>query len=226
MSILSSLHHLKITSRMTISVMLLLLALIYSLSNSYMVIQSQIDFAEKEKIGNTFQKPLGDILFYIGDIRVLAALQKSGVSVPVSSFASLSSAVNIKFNIFKDLYTNHADDLQLTAEGLSVRQREHLALEKVEEKWTNILTSISNNTVPDDSIFISFISDIRGLIAHSGDTSNLVLDPDLDSYYLMDATVVALPLLLDRYAEIATRIIRDKNLRLQRFIIFAQQSER
>ena len=31
------------------------------------------------------------------------------------------------------------------------------------------------------------------LIAHAGDTSNLILDPDLDSYYLMDALVTRLP---------------------------------
>jgi signal transduction histidine kinase/CheY-like chemotaxis protein/HPt (histidine-containing phosphotransfer) domain-containing protein len=34
------------------------------------------------------------------------------------------------------------------------------------------------------------------LIAHVGDTSNLILDPDLDSYYLMDATVTVLPALV------------------------------
>jgi methyl-accepting chemotaxis protein len=33
------------------------------------------------------------------------------------------------------------------------------------------------------------------LIAHAGDTSNLILDPDLDSYYLMDAVVTRLPAL-------------------------------
>jgi hypothetical protein len=31
------------------------------------------------------------------------------------------------------------------------------------------------------------------LIAHAGDISNLILDPDLDSYYLMEAVVMRLP---------------------------------
>ena len=38
----------------------------------------------------------------------------------------------------------------------------------------------------------------RTLFAHVGDTSNLILDPDLDSYYLMDATNLALPELVMR----------------------------
>ena len=37
------------------------------------------------------------------------------------------------------------------------------------------------------------VAAIQTLILHVGDTSALTLDPDLDSYYLMDATDVALP---------------------------------
>ncbi|HEY2341762.1 MAG TPA: ATP-binding protein, partial [Chthoniobacteraceae bacterium] len=40
---------------------------------------------------------------------------------------------------------------------------------------------------------------------HAGDTSNLILDPDLDSYYLMDATLLALPETQDRLAEVTAR---------------------
>jgi methyl-accepting chemotaxis protein len=46
---------------------------------------------------------------------------------------------------------------------------------------------------------------IQTLILHVGDTSALTLDPDLDSYYLMDATVVALPTVLGLLQEIAAR---------------------
>jgi PAS domain S-box-containing protein len=37
------------------------------------------------------------------------------------------------------------------------------------------------------------LSDIRALRLHVGDHSNLILDPDLDTYYLMDATLLKLP---------------------------------
>jgi NO-binding membrane sensor protein with MHYT domain/GAF domain-containing protein/HAMP domain-containing protein len=36
-------------------------------------------------------------------------------------------------------------------------------------------------------------ADVRELIAHVGDTSFLILDPDLDSYYLMEAVLIRLP---------------------------------
>ena len=39
---------------------------------------------------------------------------------------------------------------------------------------------------------------LRDLISKIGDTSGLILDPDIDSFYVMDATVVNLPDLIDR----------------------------
>jgi len=42
------------------------------------------------------------------------------------------------------------------------------------------------------------MTDVRTMITHAGDLSNLILDPDLDSYYLMDVTLLALPQTQDR----------------------------
>jgi signal transduction histidine kinase/CheY-like chemotaxis protein/HPt (histidine-containing phosphotransfer) domain-containing protein len=45
---------------------------------------------------------------------------------------------------------------------------------------------------------------VLALLAHAGDTSNLILDPDLDSYYLMDAVVTRLPELAVQIGELPT----------------------
>jgi len=42
-------------------------------------------------------------------------------------------------------------------------------------------------------VYQGLAADINKLIAHLGDTYNLILDPDLDTYYLMDATLIKLP---------------------------------
>ncbi len=44
---------------------------------------------------------------------------------------------------------------------------------------------------------------LRALISRVGDKSNLILDPDLDSFYEMDIIVVKLPDILDRVTELA-----------------------
>ncbi len=44
---------------------------------------------------------------------------------------------------------------------------------------------------------------LRAVISRIGDKSNLILDPDLDSYYVMDLAVVKIPDVLDRVVDLA-----------------------
>ena len=44
-----------------------------------------------------------------------------------------------------------------------------------------------------DELHEQLIVEIRDLRTYVGNTSNLILDPVLDSYYLMDATLLKLP---------------------------------
>ncbi len=46
------------------------------------------------------------------------------------------------------------------------------------------------------------VSAVRAAIARVGDASNLILDPDLDSYYAMDLVVIKLPELADSSAQV------------------------
>ena len=56
---------------------------------------------------------------------------------------------------------------------------------------------------------------LRDLISKIGDTSGLILDPDIDSFYVMDATVVNIPDLIDRthdLSRLAAAIARKDSL--------------
>jgi methyl-accepting chemotaxis protein len=56
----------------------------------------------------------------------------------------------------------------------------------------------------DPSKLSAAIAKLRALIARVGDGSNLILDPDLDSFYVMDLVVVKLPALVDRIGDVAS----------------------
>jgi len=47
----------------------------------------------------------------------------------------------------------------------------------------------------------SLIASLQGLIGHIGETSNLILDPVLDSYYLVDAAILKLPALMENLGQ-------------------------
>ncbi|MDO8413758.1 MAG: hypothetical protein Q7S51_08225, partial [Gallionellaceae bacterium] len=66
----------------------------------------------------------------------------------------------------------------------------------VKEKWQSLkdqTLSIKDNL----GTHAALLGDITALIAHVGDTSNLILDPDLDTYYLMAQEVLRFPSIMN-----------------------------
>jgi methyl-accepting chemotaxis protein len=58
--------------------------------------------------------------------------------------------------------------------------------------------------LPSGSDLVALANALAGLITEVGNTSNLILDPDLDSFYVMDMQIVQLPRALLAAAEAAT----------------------
>src|SRR5438876_2555308 len=92
-------------------------------------------------------------------------------------------------------------ELQFTDEGLAKRKREHYRVRTVRKEWHDLKTRLPELT-PEACAqrHLHLIADVRTMITHAGDLSNLILDPDLDSYYAMDVTLLALPQTQDRLA--------------------------
>jgi hypothetical protein len=74
-------------------------------------------------------------------------------------------------------------------------------------KWQELLLALPSSAAHVlRERYQGIVSHVRTMITHAGDTSNLILDPDLDSYYLMDVTLLALPQTEDRLHQIATEV--------------------
>jgi|GEM_PF-1843899 len=83
-------------------------------------------------------------------------------------------------------------ELKFDNEDLNARGRSNGSADALQKTMEAYLTS---NTAESWS---EFNSSLKTVIGHAGDTSNLILDPDLDSYYLMDVVVVAYVAAVDR----------------------------
>ncbi len=158
-------------------------------------ISAQIDFTKSEQKGNTYQRPLVDLLENTTKAQFLATQGNK------SALESTLKTVGENFAALETVQNSIGDDLQFTSEGLASRGRQHLALDRVLTKWNDL-----QKNPTDQALYTSLIADIRGMIAHAGDTSNLILDPDLDSYYTMDVTLLALPQTQDRLNVIANTV--------------------
>lgn len=156
-----------------------------------------VDFAEMELKGNEYQRPLETLLSNIIAHRHFS-LQKTSSG----AFQKIESDINENLITLKDVDKRLGDDLQFREEGLAKRNQRDYNIDSLEEKVKKIVFSNAiDKKYPTAEQYDLIIDHINKMISHAGDISNLILDPDLDSYYLMDVTLLALPQLQNRLQE-------------------------
>jgi len=144
--------------------------------------------------GCVYQLPLENLLkdlqdhelaFHAQDASQLALL-KNSISKDVQDL----EAVNDKYGI----------DLQFTAEGLAKRKRQAATIPNLKTQWSDVLTAITSKVAPADvdAKYDAAVATVQTMITHMGDTSNIILDPVLDTYYLGCNTLGVLPGTQDR----------------------------
>lgn len=158
-------------------------------------VNKDVTFGRLEVMGVTYHKPLTNLLDALGRRR--AALQRGSTSGRSDNALQVETArVDEALVALDAAQQQYGDTLQFTRDGLSQRQREHVTWPTIRQEWiaakglTDSKEALARHT--------HLIADVRTMITHVGDTSNLILDPDLDSYYTMDAVLVALPQTIDR----------------------------
>ncbi|MCD9022194.1 methyl-accepting chemotaxis protein [Cohnella silvisoli] len=94
-------------------------------------------------------------------------------------------------------------EMDITDRNLGAALEASKDWEKLKQHWTMIKTSGAAMSAKQSSQeHALLLEEGAALISHVGDTSKLILDPDLDSYYLMDATVIRLPLLAKQIGDL------------------------
>lgn len=196
---------------------LILLGIVFSVPVAvllFLLIKEQniaIDFGENERRGVEYINPVRHLLHDIQKHQIAflnGAIETSALEKQIEE--DIRSAQEVDGRYGKDLKTTH---------GLS----------GLTEKWSTtkslILRSSSNakpetiNSAYDDIVGKSILP----LIIQAGDTSQLILDPDLDSYYAMDNTVLNLPalgqLIAQTNAHVADLILTRENMESKKQLI-------
>ncbi|MDB5391519.1 MAG: hypothetical protein JWM11_7165 [Planctomycetaceae bacterium] len=169
-------------------------------------INSHIAFAEKELAGNEYQRPLHDLLRHLSRHRWLSNSQNAGESELVSEQGKIDQA----FQRLDSVQRQFGDLLQVTEEGLAQRQRSASLPRDMAAMWQKFKGDRESlNAAAKEASYRQLRDNARQLAAHVGDTSNLILDPDLDSYYLVDSTLLGLPRLQNRLAELRLTVQLD-----------------
>jgi methyl-accepting chemotaxis protein len=171
-------------------------------------INSYITFGSLELAGNTYQRSLEQLL---------QAVQENWLTNSPASAAKVAVGLESVSNAQR----LHGTELQFTDEGLRKRGRQNVRPEGLAAKW-------GEAQGPGGAARqAQLIADVRTMITHAGDTSNLILDPDLDSYYLMDVTLLALPQMQDRIGQVMARgasMLSSKSLTTEQRVALAVDS--
>jgi signal transduction histidine kinase/DNA-binding response OmpR family regulator/HPt (histidine-containing phosphotransfer) domain-containing protein len=158
-------------------------------------INKDIRFAQKEIDGIAYLRPLRHLLEHTGQARLRARLFAAG-----------------KVTVRPELMLYHADiDADLEALAMQeklfgVKLETARRFELLKDNWAFLRETVRNLDTRDTvELHTRFLQEILDLIAHVGDRSNLILDPDLDTYYLMDAVLLKLPAAANLLAQ--TRLV-------------------
>ncbi|MCU0427515.1 MAG: methyl-accepting chemotaxis protein [Candidatus Kapabacteria bacterium] len=141
-----------------------------------------IQFAEKEIEGDNYLRPLRGLLTQMSFHRLYA--MRATAADPSAQELLTKTNSNIE-TLLGDL--RKQDELYNASLQIGGRAK------KIENLW-NIVKGKASSLSADQSKseHDALVAEVRSLIVWVGDKSNLILDPDLDSYYIMDATLIRL----------------------------------
>ena len=154
-------------------------------------LSEKIGFARGEIAGNRFQRPAVRLVKALADFQ--AAL------VAGSDVQAVKRQIDDLMGEMEKANSEVGARLAFTEKALKDGGFENLAVPAIKSKWE----ALSREPKPQQEHYEQLMSDIRGLVGHAGDTSNLTLDPEMDSYYLSDITSVSVAQTLNRIGSAA-----------------------
>jgi HPt (histidine-containing phosphotransfer) domain-containing protein/HAMP domain-containing protein len=168
---------------------------------------AEIEFTSKELRGDAYQRPLQDVLEHAAKHQRLVTRRTIAGTALDPQIRDEELAVAAALQRLEAADRAHGETLQFTPEGLGLRKRTDFTAQSLRRKWHDLL-SARPHAAPQAlrEKYQGIVSHVRTMITHAGDTSNLILDPDLDSYYLMDVSLLALPQMEGRLHQIATEV--------------------
>ncbi|MGC4088005.1 MAG: hypothetical protein QM756_08930 [Polyangiaceae bacterium] len=184
--------------------LVLLAPLAFLLRLQYVGSSESIDFNAKERLGIEHIDPTKDFLYALEKRRVLVAAEFAG-------------------GVMKDELTTVTAEADARLSAVSAVDQRYGGADqlKTSEKWGRIVTGWNAlkgktfaNAIDADAAHAELGALLVDLILnHSCNYSNLILDPDLDSYWLMDAWCTKMPIISESISGTATRALRSLSAR-------------
>jgi PAS domain S-box-containing protein len=150
----------------------------------FLVLQldESIDFTAKEKVGTRYLRPLVQVFRHAGEARRLARVYARGDRSSRPQLQRKLADIDEDFKAVEHVDRELGTSLNSTSK-----------FQSLQSNWSFLKKEAFDPALDHaDKLFVDFLGEIRRLYSHVGDESNLILDPDLDTYYLMDSILLKL----------------------------------
>ena len=169
-------------------------------------VNKDINFGAQEMRGDAFQRPLEQLLDLFPRYQAAARKAQAGDDSAKAGMADLQRQIDSQLQTLAASYNGELGQaLKFTDAELASRKRDSARLSVVQAGWDS-LKSAPLAVAAGDEAAGNLVTSIRAMIAHAGDLSNLILDTDLDSYYLVDITLSTLPQTQQRLSDITGQV--------------------
>ena len=147
-------------------------------------LNDRVQFARQEEIGNAYLRPLRSLT------EVLQRQRRLNARLEISASRNADLATQLD----QELYRVDGTDRQFGSR-LHVSADWNVLAARIREWNAHSATIPASSSFKELTRQIEMVTDLMNQV---GDRSNLILDPDLDSYYLMESVVERLPLLTEQ----------------------------
>lgn len=156
----------------------------------------QIRFTELEIKGSELGKPLAELTGYIQGYQHLYFFYIRG-QTKKEEMKELAGKIDEVWGQFFVIYEKTKSDLQVDEKGLLRAKLERVAPEKLRAQWEKIVEKLVGGKA---SMFDTtgtelelLLDGLQALNVRIAQTANLIHDPDMDTYYLIDLTNNLMP---------------------------------
>jgi methyl-accepting chemotaxis protein len=173
----------RIVQTFTLAGALFLIPLAISAYKYVQTALKDIAFADAERVGMDYLRPAQEVLGLLQRHAALSRAALAGETQSAARLAETASAIRVAMEGVERADQRHEGSLGVMTPW-----------KKIKKDWGQIAARGQTMTEADNvAAHEKLTQDVTSFIQDVGDRSNLILDPDLDTYYLMDITVLRLP---------------------------------
>jgi methyl-accepting chemotaxis protein len=166
-------------------------------------LNESINFTELQIKGVQYEKPVLKLLNEIADYQIALLSKQLGDTSLDKEIVDGVASIDALFAELMAVDAQYGEALHLTAESVQIHKASvDITAANIQKEWEAIKSSEYNAQA-----FTSILGNLKAMVTHLGNTSGMILDPDLDSYYLVDVALGSFPATLEKLAEIKSTVL-------------------